>query len=952
MKSFRNFGALILALSFLAAAAFAQPAPRPAAAQTQAAAVPARQPIAVPPLPYEKYKLKNGLEIILSEDHRLPLVAVDLWYHVGPANERPGLTGFAHLFEHMMFQGSKHVGNRQIPVLEAAGVSDYNGTTDFDRTNYFETVPVDQLDLALWLESDRMGWLLDDLNEAKLANQRDVVRNERRQSVENEPYGIVEEEMFHQLFPPGHPYYADVIGSHADIESANLKDIRDFFKLYYAPNNASLAIVGDIDKAKVKQAVEKYFGSIPSGPPVPKITATTPPITAQKRVVVQDQVELPRVYLAWLTPAIFKPGDADADLLAQLLGGGKSSRLYKKLVYDKQIAQDVQVGQQSLMLGSVFTIDATCKQGVKPEDIEKAIDEELRSIQQQGPTAAELDRARNKIQTRLVEGLQRLGGFGGIADQLNAYNHYLGNPGYLPQDLARYENATPASVQKLAQSLTSNSEVVVYAEPGQKVLHDIPKRQETEAELSAKAEPSGSPAEAWRDQPPAPAKEPAFTLPKAEQFKLDNGLTVLLVEQHKLPVVAANLVVLRGSDSNPPDRPGLASFTSAMLQEGTQDRPALQLADDVDQLGATLSTTSAADYSAVAIRGLKRNAQGEFDLLSDVVLHPAFREPDVERLRKQRLTALLQERDSPPVLSRKVLYSSLYGPKNPYGYLESGTRESTVATTRDDLVNFWKQGYVPGDSALVLAGDLTVPEARDLANKYFGSWSGAVPSHQLPSVGSNLQARIVIVDKPGAPQTFLRAGNIAMPRSSSDWVAAQVLNAALGGMFSSRINMNLREKHGYTYGAGSIFLERRGTGPFYASAPVRTDVTGPAVSEMFKELRSVRDAPLSPEELATAKENEARALPGLFETDGRTAAAVANLFVYGLPLDYYSGLPAKIDAVTAQQAQEIARKYIHPDAMVLVAVGDRKKIEPELNELKLGPVETVDVADKPPAGGQ
>src|SRR5215475_11539167 len=381
-------------------------------------------PLQIPELKFEKYKLANGLEVILSEDHRLPLVAVNLWYHVGPANETAGRTGFAHLFEHMMFEGSKHVaGSAHAHYLEAAGATDFNGTTDFDRTNYYETLPSNQLELALWLESDRMGYLPDKLDQANLSNQQDVVRNERRQSVENTPYGVADEALFHELFPNGHPYYADVIGSHADIQAAKLEDVRNFFKLYYAPNNASLAIVGDFDPAKTKALVEKYFGPLKSGPPVPRVQITTLPITTERRKTVQDNVQLPRVLMAWLTSPIFKPGDAEADIAASALGGGKSSRLYKKLVYEKQLALDVEASQQSLTLRSVFQIGATARPGVKAEDLEKAINVELETFRKTGPTAEEMKRAWNVIETRTISGLEVLNG---VANLLNSYNHYLG----------------------------------------------------------------------------------------------------------------------------------------------------------------------------------------------------------------------------------------------------------------------------------------------------------------------------------------------------------------------------------------------------------------------------------------------------------------------------------------------------------------------------------------------
>ena len=471
----------------------------------------------------------------------------------------------------MMFEGSKHVpGNSHIRFLEAAGASDLNGTTDFDRTNYFETLPSNQLELALWLESDRMGYLPDKLDQASLTNQQDVVRNERRQSIENSPYGIVEEGVFHLLFPKSHPYHADVMGSHADIQAAKLEDVRNFFKLYYAPNNASLAIVGDFDPAQAKQLVEKYFGPLKRGAPVPKIAAVTPPITAERRAVIHDQVELPRVYMAWLTSPIFKPGDADADLASEILGGGKSSRLYKKLVYEKQIALDVSASQQSLVLGSVFEIVVTARPGHTAEEMEKAVDEELAAFRKNGPTAVELERARNGIETGMIQGLERLGGFGGVADRLNEYNHYLGNPGYFPQDVHRYQSATTDSIRAFAEAqLKPTARVVVYGIPGKPDLGpDVPTPKNLQKGQSTGGESVNADA-AWRENPPKPGPAHALNLPVPDIFKLSNGLTVYYHYRAGLPVVAANLVFNTGSGANPVDKPGLASFTANMLQQGT-----------------------------------------------------------------------------------------------------------------------------------------------------------------------------------------------------------------------------------------------------------------------------------------------------------------------------------------------------------------------------------------------
>jgi zinc protease len=398
----------------------------------------------IPKIQIEKYTLPNGLDVILSEDHRLPLTAVNVWYHVGPSNEAAGRTGFAHLFEHMMFQCSKHVPcDSHIRLLEAAGASDLNGTTDYDRTNYFETVPANELDLALWLESDRMGYLLDKVDQPALSNQQDVVRNERRQSVENQPYGLAEEALVQALFPRTHPYYGNVIGSHEDIQAAKLDDVKNFFKQYYAPNNASLVIIGDIDRARTKTLVQKYFGTLKRGPAVPPINAETPKITAERRLVVPARVELPRVYMAWVTSPIFKPGDADADMTAEILGGGRSSRLYKKLVYEKQIAQTVTAQQYSLILGSIFQIEATARPGHTVDELEKAIDEELAGLRATPPPAREVEQARNTIETNIVGSLERPGG---VANRLNSYNHFLGTPDYLQKDIERYRGVTAANI--------------------------------------------------------------------------------------------------------------------------------------------------------------------------------------------------------------------------------------------------------------------------------------------------------------------------------------------------------------------------------------------------------------------------------------------------------------------------------------------------------------------------
>ncbi len=952
LKNVLTLGVLAFLVFANGASAQTPTAPKtPAKVPKQVAKAPAAKPapLEAPQLKFEKYKLQNGLEVILSEDHRLPMVAVNLWYHVGPANEVPGRTGFAHLFEHMMFEGSKHVpGSSHFHLLEAAGASGINGTTDFDRTNYFETLPSNQLELVLWLESDRMGYLPDKLDQANLSNQQDVVRNERRQSVENAPYGIVDEALFHQLFPKGHPYYGDVIGSHADIQSAKLEDVRNFFKLYYAPNNASLAIVGDFDPQQARTLVEKYFGALKRGQDVPKIKAQTPPVTAERRAVVQDNVQLPRVYMAWLTSPIFKPGDAEADLTATILGGGKSSRLYKKLVYEKQIALDVAANQQSLILGSVFEIQATARPGVKPEDLEKAINAELEAMRSGGPSVAELTRARNTIESSIIAGLETLGGFGGVADRLNSYNHYLGTPDFLAADIARYENASMESVKAFAQGqLGTNQRAVVYGVPGKPDLGPEVPTPKAEQKDTARAggEPVNADAE-WRKEPPKPGPAGALHLPVPEQFKLSNGLTVLYSERPGLPLVAASLVIRAGSGANPVERPGLAGMTARMLQQGTATRSALQIADRAADLGATLGSRAGTDSSLVSTRALSRNFADALDLLADVALHPSLPEAEIERVRSERLAALVQEKDEPYAVAFRVASAALYGAHHTYGYPESGTAESIKATSREDLLRFWQQSYSPSDAALIVTGNIKLAELKPLVEKEFGGWKAE--KSQAPAVGSpeTTDARLVLVDRPGAQQTTVVCLSMGPARSTPDYVPLEVMNAELGGLFSSRINMNLREQHGYTYGAGSFFGFHRASGPFIVYSAVRTDATAPATSEIFNELRRMRDTQMTAEELHLSKDSIARSLPGRFERGTDAAGTFAELFVYDLPLDYFSNLPERINAVTAEQAQAIAQKYIQPEKMIVISVGDRAKIEEEMKKLNLGKAEIRDTEGK------
>jgi zinc protease len=917
-----------------------------AAAQTKPAAKP-HTATKLPEIAYKTYTLPNGLKVITHEDHRLPLVSVDLWYHVGPLNERPGRTGFAHLFEHMMFEGSEHVGEKaHIKYVQSAGATDVNGTTDFDRTNYFETMPANQLELALWLESDRMGFLMEGLDRKLLANQRDVVRNERRQG-EGRPYEVAQEELFHLLFPQSHPYYGNVIGSHADIEAARIADIRDFHQQFYTPNNASIAIAGDFNPEQLKALLTKYFGPIPQGPPVEPVNVTTPPITTQKRATVTDTVKLPQMQVGWLTPAAFTLGsyDINADVFA--LGGSKASRLDEALVLKTQVAQSVTCYSEPLKLIGLTGCTLTAKPGVKLEDLEKTFWEELAKLQTEGPTPEEVEAAKAQTLTEKIGGLQRLGGFGGVADTLDRYNQYTGDPGYLPRDVAAEEAITVASVKAAAAKyLTKDSSVVIYCVPGKKELNDVPRSpDDTDANVKTTNPYTAEfeTAQAWRKTAPKAGPPVTVHLPVPQAFTLANGLKVYFLEQNSLPILSASVITRAGSENNPGDKAGLAALTAQVMGEATTTKDVTALAEAQERIGTRVYVGASMDAATTGMTLLTQYTTPGMELFAEVVQHPAFNPDDLDRLRKQRLIGIQQETDNVSAMANRIGPKLVYG-DTPYGTSPTGTIDSVTGITRDDVTGFYASHFAPSDSALILVGDVSLAEAHHLADEYFGKWSGKpAPRVTIPPASELPPTHIVIVDKPGAPQTALFAYGTGVPVSSPDLQALQVMNYTLGGAFASRINMNLREVHGYTYGARSEYAFYRDGGPFLAGGLVRTNVTGDAAKQLMSEISRFPTNPSTDTEINEAKQARIQSLPGAFETTYSIAGSFGSLFLNNRPLDYFAMLPTKYQAVTAADVARVAKEDLHPDHLIIVAAGDRAKIEKELKDANLGPVEIRDI---------
>jgi zinc protease len=896
------------------------------------ASVAAAQTITPPKLPFEKYTLPNGLQVILHEDHTAPTVAVNLWYHVGSKNETIGKTGFAHLFEHMMFQGSEHHDTDFFKALEPLGATDLNGTTNFDRTNYFETVPTGALDRVLWLEADRMGWLLPSMTQERLDNQREVVKNERRQGVDNQPYGTVDERMYRVLYPSNHPYSWDVIGSMDDLTAASKEDVENFFKSYYGPNNCTLVIAGDIVPAQVKALVEKAFGPIPPVPPIARQKVWVPELTEPVSLVMEDRVPLPRYYIAWHTPGYYQPDEAELEVLTNILTDGKNSRLYKKLVYDMQIAQDVEAYVDDRELSSLFRIQVTAKEGHTLDEIEPVVMEEIENLRAKGPSSVEVERARTSILANFTRRLERIGGFGGKSDRLASYNTYLGNPDYIEKDFARYQAVSPASVQRAAKRWLHQGYVTMRVNPY--------------PDLAAAKEASGFD----RTKEPALGAEAALKLPGLQRRQLSNGLEVVLAEAHKVPVVQMNLLVRGGWSADRHEKLGVASFMSRMQDEGTKKRTTLQISDEEQRLGAQINTNSGLDNCTVSLNALKARFEPSLALWSDVVLNPSFPADEIERQRQQVIGQIQQDRKRPVQMGLRILPGLLYGEDHPYGQPLTGTgNESTVkAISRDDLVAYHSTWFKPNNATLVVVGDITMDEIVPALEKTLSDWKqGEVPTIALPERPQPSKTTVYLVDKPGAAQSVLLVGQLLPPRNNPEAVPFEVLNTILGGAFISRINMNLREDKGYTYGARCIPIEARGQGTYLGFTQVRTDVTKESLFELTKELRDIRGKrPVTDQELEEAQTNMMRSLPGEFDTIGEIARKINDIVTYGLPDDFYQKYPQRVQQTTVQELTSLAKERIVPDNEVIVVVGDREKIEPGLRELGLGPIEYMDADGK------
>ena len=881
-------------------------------------------------IPYQRFVLPNGLTLLVHEDHKAPIAAVNVWYHVGSKNERPGRTGFAHLFEHLMFNGSEHYDKEFNGPLERAGATDLNGTTNEDRTNYFENVPTSALDLALWLESDRMGHLTGAISQAKLDEQRGVVQNEKREG-ENAPYGRVWEFLTPKLYPPNHPYSWTVIGSMEDLDAAKLEDVKEWFATHYGPANAVLVVAGDVDARTVKEKVERYFGDIPAGRPAVRQGTWVAKRSGHQRGTMQDRVPQTRLYRVWNVP---EWGSADGDYLglaASVLSTGKSSRLYKRLVYDEQIATDVDASLDLREIGGLLTIEAGVRPGVEPARVERAIEEELARFLAAGPTPAELRRAQTDSRANFIRGVERIGGYGGKSDVLARGEAFAGRADLYKVQRRRIAGATPGQLRATAARWLADGDYTLEVRP-------FPDYTVAAAGVD-------------RSRLPDVAAPPRAEFPTLQRDTLSNGLRIVLAERRSIPQVRFDLLVDAGSAADQFAQPGTASLAMGMLDEGTATRTALQISDRLAELGANLGASSRLDASAVSLEALRDHLDAALELFADVILHPAFRQADFERLRKQRLVQIQQEKADPIGMALRVFPRLIYGTGHAYAnpWTGSGTEASVARIARADLVKFHQTWFKPNHATLVVVGATTMAEIRPKLERLFGGWApGEVPRKNIAPVEQPRPA-VYLLDRPGAVQTMLIAGHVAPPKANPDEPAIEAMSAVLGSDFGSRLNMNLREDKHWAYGAYSFIRDARGQRPFIVYAPVQTDKTAEAIGELRKELRGmVGGRPVLPDELERAKASLTLTLPGTWETMGAVAATIGEIVTFGLDDRYFDTYADRVRAETVPSVEAAAARTVQPDRLIWVIVGDRAKIEAGVRGLNLGELHLIDADGNTP----
>jgi zinc protease len=875
-------------------------------------------------IPYTKYVLNNGLTLLVHEDTKTPTVTFHLWYHVGSKNEPKGRSGFAHLFEHLMFNGSEHFNDDFFKATQKIGATNQNGSTSYDRTNYYQTVPKAALDTILWLESDRMGHLLGAVDQGKLDEQRGVVQNEKRQG-ENQPYGQVNNRTIAATYPEEHPYGHSVIGSMEDLNAAKLDDVRDWFRTWYGPSNAVLVLAGDIKPEEAKAKVEKFFGEIPSGPPVSHPKSWVPELAQDQREVMYDRVAQPRIYRVWNVPEL---GHSDGELLdhaASALGGDKNARLTKRLVHDEQVATSVIVGNGQSEIAGQFRVVVTAKPDADLAHIEAVVDEEIGKLLQTGPTQAEIDKNIVQVVSGEIRGLQSAAS---KAATLATWETYTGNGAAWKDSIKRLEAATPATVRDATQRwLTKGSYTLTVMPFG---------------------DPEASGQNVDRSKVPEPGSIADVSFPKYETATLSNGVKVMLAERHDAPLVSVRMMLDTGYPADLSTvKDGLGGLTANLLDEGTTTRSALQIADELDRLGAAVLVGGGGEQTTVEMSSLTVTLDQVMAIWADVIRNPAFADTDFKRLQAQQVQALQQAMREPNAIGSRVMSKILWGAEHPYGRLV--TPAEMQALTPADTKAFHKQWFGPNNATLFVVGDTTMAEIKPKLEAALAGWANAPGKRQQVANGTRPgKPSVYLVDRPGSVQSVILVGSPQLARNPAEDTKVTAFNALFGGNFDSRVNMNLREDKGWSYGARSSMGGGRGPRTFMISAPVQTDQTKGAFAELRKELTDiVGRRPPSSAELNTVRTNTLLGMASRWETSGAVMDSLSDISMFNLPADYWDKYATTYRAVTPADVEAMAKQVIPNQNHVWVVVGDRSKIEKGIRELNIGELHIVDANGDP-----
>ncbi|MBY7974056.1 insulinase family protein [Vibrio fluvialis] len=901
-------------------------------------------------IPYSKYRLDNGLTVILSPDHSDPLVHVDVTYHVGSAREVAGKSGFAHFFEHMMFQGSKHVGDQQhFRIITEAGGS-LNGTTNRDRTNYYETVPSNQLEKVLWLESDRMGFLLDAVSQRKFEIQRDTVKNERAQNYDNRPYGLIWEKMSEAIYPEGHPYSWQTIGYVQDLDRVDVNDLKAFFLRWYGPNNAVLTIGGDIDVDKTLAWVSKYFGSIPKGPEVDN-APKQPAILPQDRfITLQDRIQQPMVVIGWPTAYRGAEEQASLDALAKVLGSGSNSLLYQNLV-KTQKAVDAGAFQDCAELACTFYVYAMAPSGDKAQlkPLYHELMQTLQQFKQSGVDKARLEQINGMAEANAVFALESVQG---KVTQLASNQTFYGQPDRIETQLAELRAVSPQSVsQVFNQYLDGQHKVTLSVVPKGQMQLAVQADNFTPPERAVpeyhKISDSDLQYRAVKDNfdrslMPKVAEAVQAHMPPLYDIYFDNGAELLGTQTTETPTVLVEIKLPAGERHVVPGKEGLANLTAAMLEEGSTTRSVEQIQAQLDKLGSQVSVNANAYSTSIVISSLKKNLAETMNVVEEVLFKPGFRKEDFNRIKQQMIQGVVYQHQQPGWLASQATRQVLFG-DSIFARASDGTEASIAALTLDDVKNFYRKYYTPHGAQIVVVGDIGKREVRKQL-QFFVNWHGEASPLLRPQVVPNLDGqKIYLVDKPGAPQTIVRLVRRGLPfDATGELYLSQLANFNLAGNFNSRINQNLREDKGYTYGASSYFASNREVGAIVFNAQVRADSTVPSIIEMEKEMDRFSKQGMTNEEMKFLRLAVGQQDALSYETPSQKAQLLSSILTYSLDKDYLQQRNDIVKSVDKSTLDELAAKWFVPADYQIIVVGDAKSLKPQLEKLTI-PVEELEI---------